>query len=69
MTTYLTIQETEAYDRGFAEAKDYWQPKEYERILAILNNFTCDNPDCDQNQCKWVNFAAELIEAKTNAQR
>ncbi len=33
---YPTIAETEAYDRGFADAEDYWRPKELERIVELL---------------------------------
>ncbi len=33
---YPTIAETEAYDRGFADAEDYWRPKEQQRIVKML---------------------------------
>lgn len=35
---YPTIQETEAYDQGFADAEDYWRPKEKARLIAKLHD-------------------------------
>ena len=31
-----TVNEQDAYDKGFADGKDYWVPQEHERLLKIL---------------------------------
>lgn len=33
---FPTILETNAYDDGFADAEDYWRPKELERVIAVI---------------------------------
>lgn len=35
---FPTILETNAYDDGFADAEDYWRPKELERIVTLLSD-------------------------------
>lgn len=42
-----TVQEQDAYDKGFADAKDYWGPQEQERIIKLLEglkNFDLTSP-------------------------
>jgi len=33
---FTTIHEQDAYDRGFADGKDYWIPKAIEAIIRAL---------------------------------
>lgn len=33
-----TVQEQDAYDKGFADGKDYWMPLEQDRILNLLKD-------------------------------
>lgn len=33
-----TVREMDAYDKGFAEGKDYWMPLEHDRILNLLKD-------------------------------
>lgn len=39
-----TVNEQDAYDKGFADAKDYWLPMEQDRILKVLKQIrsNCD---------------------------
>lgn len=39
-----TVQEQDAYDKGFADGKDFWGPQEQERILKIIKQIraNCD---------------------------
>lgn len=32
-----TVNEQDCYDKGFADAKDYWVPLEREQIIDYLN--------------------------------
>lgn len=36
-----TVNEQDAYDKGFADGKDYWVPIEQERIIALLEKRKC----------------------------
>ncbi len=40
---YPTLAEVNAYDRGFAEAEDYWRPKEQDRIAELLDSLIADD--------------------------
>ncbi len=31
-----TVQEQDAYDKGFADGKDYWGPQEQDRLLQLV---------------------------------
>ena len=33
---FQTVTESNAYDRGFAEAEDYWRPLEQERVITAF---------------------------------
>jgi uncharacterized tellurite resistance protein B-like protein len=38
---FPTIEEMDAYDRGFAHAEDYWRPKEREVLINWLSERIC----------------------------
>lgn len=40
---YPTVNESIAYDDGFAHAEDYWRPKEQDRIAELLDNLIADD--------------------------
>ena len=33
-----TVNEQDAYDKGFADGKDYWMPLEQDRLLQLLQD-------------------------------
>lgn len=60
---YPTVNESIAYDDGFADAKDYWVPRTEEDIIKLLEeNSVCDD-DCDHYDCLSGSFwvAIKLI--------
>lgn len=51
---FPTVEETEAYDRGFAHAEDYWRPKERELLITWLSERICSDharTGCDHPIC------------------
>jgi len=50
-----TVREQDAYDKGWADAKDYWSPLEQERILNLLEeNFK--RFDASNNMVDFMSF-------------
>lgn len=60
---YPTVNETIAYDEGFADAEDYWTAKEQERIVEMLREQLV-NIDYEGIGIKdgWTISKAELID-------
>lgn len=48
---YPTVNETIAYDEGFADAEDYWRAKEQDRIIALLET---ESRNCEKAGL-WAN--------------
>lgn len=68
---YPTVNESIAYDDGFAHAEDYWRPKEQDRIAELLDNLIADDfigvfqPDGNTVQYSKSDFIA-LINGDTD---
>lgn len=48
---YPTVNETIAYDEGFADAKDYWVTKEQERIIGLVKEHITYYDDFGSDVC------------------
>jgi hypothetical protein len=62
--------EIEAYDRGFANAEDYWRPLEQERIIKLLMNRAFWLVHLDKlAEAEELKLQAALIKGENNSHR